>query len=38
MLRLGRLTGWGLQDLRSLTWDEGLDWLQDALELEAEIR
>lgn len=38
MLRLGRLTGWGLQELQTLTWDEVLEWLQTALEIESEIR
>lgn len=36
-LMLGKLTGWGLAELRSLAWADLLEWLDEAGKLEREI-
>lgn len=34
---LGKLTGWSLREMLDLTWQELMDWLDEAAKLEREI-
>lgn len=37
VLLLNRMTGWGLEELLALTWDELEGWLKEAAVLEREL-
>ena len=37
MLAFCRLTGFGMQDVLAMTWNEFLEWMDDAVRLEEEI-
>lgn len=37
ILLLGKLTGWPLREMLGMTWQEILEWITDAAELEKEI-